>query len=125
MRHPTILDSEISTPQGLKDVLQDDLLRQYYFLTPDLKESEMMMAKKMTNIDIDGNIIQEENGGKRRIDFLLFSPQDNPVSVIIRILQMKDVGLILVQRRTRCTNVNQHCGDVSCLLGILTSDSDI
>ena len=80
MRHLPINDSQISTPQGLKDVLEDDLLRQYYFLSPDLKESGINMGKKMTRIDIDGNIIQQDNGGKRRIDFLLFSPQDNPVS---------------------------------------------
>ena len=81
MRHTPFYDDLISTPEGLKAVLDDPILRQYYIVNG-YQEEEITVktTRDLTPLDEDGNIIPQHLGGRRRLDYILFRECDSVVS---------------------------------------------
>ena len=73
MRIPTLQDEAVSTPLGLKTVLDNPYLRQQYVIDADI-ESTTMAAIYSAEVkrDKQGKVIYSPAGGKRRIDGILY-----------------------------------------------------
>ena len=82
MRHRPFHDELVSTPEGLKQALEDPLLRQHYILDADIQTANLDMATDMPRRDKHGNPILNPVGGKRRIDLLLYRHGDGVVSFL-------------------------------------------
>ena len=80
MRPCTLHDDVISTPEGLKNILQDPRLRHKYMIDADLKSHTVVeLSKKGGDLDETDLSFLVEKAGKRRIDFLLFRHIDGLV----------------------------------------------
>ena len=80
-RQRLLHDPLVSTPNGLKHVLEDPILLQNYFVDADWKSATMSLMYTLPDKDPDGNIIPSPVGGRRRIDFLLHRKEDQTVRV--------------------------------------------
>lgn len=84
MRNPFLYDDAISTPEGLKTVLEDPYLRQRYIIDADVKTATMdSLYNAEVKVDKHGNTVLSPVGGRRRIDFVLYR-KDCP---LVRYLQ--------------------------------------
>ncbi|KAL4234906.1 hypothetical protein ACF0H5_006547 [Mactra antiquata] len=76
MRNPYLHDDVVSTPEGLKTVLEDPYLRQHYIIDADLETATMdTIYNAKIKKDNDGNVLLSPVGGRRRIDVVLFKKQ--------------------------------------------------
>ena len=82
MRHVPLHDSQISTPEGLKEALDDPYLLQHYILDGDISSCTIEIASYMPSRDEEGNEILSPVGGKRRIDYVLYRKRDGVVTRI-------------------------------------------
>ena len=72
MRQIPLQDPIISTPEGLKMMLEDPRNRQYYILDADVQIATMKSLATMAKTDEDGNVLLSPSGGRRRVDMILY-----------------------------------------------------
>ncbi|KAI0213130.1 Sphingomyelin phosphodiesterase 5 [Lamellibrachia satsuma] len=72
MRQIPLQDLIISTPEGLKMMLEDPRNRQYYILDADVQIATMKSLATMAKTDEDGNVLLSPSGGRRRVDMILY-----------------------------------------------------
>ncbi|GFR71624.1 sphingomyelin phosphodiesterase 3-like [Elysia marginata] len=71
-----MMDSAVSTPELLKQVAEDETLRQCYLLDADVTEhSKDTLVYAPVKLDAQGNVRLIPGGGRRRIDYILFDKQ--------------------------------------------------
>ncbi len=73
----------MSTPHGLKIVLEDPILLQNYLLNGDWTSATMDLMYALPERDEQGNIVPSEVGGRRRIDYLLHRKEDKTVCYFV------------------------------------------
>jgi len=81
MRHRPLHDKQISTARGLREALENKHLRQRYLIDADVTVSDISMAWRMPNVDRHGNIEISPDGGKRRVDYVLYRNGDGVKTV--------------------------------------------
>ncbi|KAH9503476.1 hypothetical protein Btru_068020 [Bulinus truncatus] len=81
LRPEFMLDNIVSTPEGLKAVLEDPALRQCHLVDADIVEhcKETIVTGSVKKDD-QGNVKVFPEGGRRRIDYIL-SSSSNPLNV--------------------------------------------
>ena len=73
MRIPSLQDEAVSTPRGLKTVLDNPFLRQQYVIDADIETTTMAaIYSAEVKRDKQGKVIYSPAGGKRRIDGILY-----------------------------------------------------
>lgn len=81
MRNALLHDSQISTPELMKEALEDPQLRQHYVIDADLESTTMDAVYNPTSKrDEHGILILSPVGGRRRIDVVLYRKQ-TPVEI--------------------------------------------
>ncbi|GFO06111.1 sphingomyelin phosphodiesterase 3 [Plakobranchus ocellatus] len=76
LRQDRMMDADVSTPQLLKTALDDPVLRQCYLLDADIEEhTHEALVYCHIKMDDQGNVRQVPEGGRRRIDHILFDKQ--------------------------------------------------
>lgn len=69
-----MLDSPVTTPEGLKKVLEDPVLRQCHVVDADIIEhSKEVIVSGSVKKDEHGNVKLFPEGGRRRIDYILYN----------------------------------------------------
>ncbi|XP_059176107.1 sphingomyelin phosphodiesterase 5-like isoform X2 [Physella acuta] len=74
MRPEFMLDSPVTTQEGLKKVLEDPVLRQCHIVDADIIEhSKEVIVSGSVKKDEHGNVKLFPEGGRRRIDYILYN----------------------------------------------------
>ena len=76
MRQDRMMDGAVSTPELLKQVAENEALRQCYLLDADITEqTKENLVYSQVKIDDQGNVKIVPEGGRRRIDYILFDKE--------------------------------------------------
>ena len=87
-RYTPFHDTQIATPAGLKEALEDPDMRQYYFHDADNEAPLTEMRRAMPSVG-EGRDIPNPVGGKRRIDNLLYRNGDgNTIEEFLCVTQL-------------------------------------
>lgn len=81
MRQMCMWEDQVSTPAGLKDALEDPILRHRYLIDANIKEgtmNEIVTAKPLQEEEVKMNL--KELAGRRRIDYILYRKDKSLVS---------------------------------------------
>ena len=85
MRQSTLYDPSGTTPDSLKESLEDPGMLRWHVLDGDIEEITMAACFEMPPVDgTTGKVIPSECGGRRRVDYVLTRKEDNVVSVKIQ-----------------------------------------
>ena len=72
LRQLTLHTTEMRNPAAFREILVDDVRRRHYVLDADVKEQTFDLMTSEPSTDEKGEVVEEEWGGMRRIDKLLF-----------------------------------------------------
>jgi len=72
-RQLTLEKKEAIDPGDFRDILVDDVRRRHFVLDADVEEQTFALMTVDPRPDHDGNVVQEDWGGMRRIDRLLYN----------------------------------------------------
>ena len=92
IRISTVQDEAISTPAGLKKVLQDPYLCQQYVIDGDIETTtQAAIYKSVPKKDKFGNLMLSPVGGKRRIDWILYRDDGSVVRLLLLVKRWLDL----------------------------------
>ena len=87
MRQSTMYDPTGTTPNALKESLEDPGRRRWHLIDGDIEQINISACFVLPPIDgTTGKVIPSECGGRRRVDYVLTRKEDKVVSLLLQVL---------------------------------------